>query len=65
MKGKLDDKKFRQLAERVTGEVIALSGDKALSAYTIHDAKAFRDALQARGAATMTVRRNFAVIRSI
>ena len=65
MKGKVDDKKFRQLAERVTSEVIALSGDKALSAYTIHDAKAFRDALQKRGVSIMTVKRNFAVIRSI
>jgi len=64
-KGKLDDWKFRQLSKRVTAEVIALSGDKVLSAYTIHDAKAFRDALQARGVATMTVKRNFAVIRSI
>jgi len=65
IKGKLDDKKFRQLAERVTSEVIALSGNKALSSYSIHDAKAYRDFLQARGAATMTVKRNFAVIRSI
>ena len=65
MKGRTDDKKFRQLAERVTDHVISLSGDKALSAYTIHDAKAFRDALKARGAAPTTIKRNFAVIRSI
>ena len=32
MKGRTDDKKFRQLAERVTDHVISLSGDKALSA---------------------------------
>jgi len=65
MKGRADDKKFRQLAERVTDHVISLSGDKALSAYTIHDAKAFRDALISRGVSTLTVKRNFAVIRSI
>ena len=65
MKGRTDDKKFRQLAERVTGHVISLSGDKALAAYTIHDAKAFRDALQNRGAAPTTIKRNFAVVRSI
>ena len=65
MKGRTDDKKFRQLAERVTDHVISLSGDKALSAYTIHDAKAFRDALKARGAAPTTIKRNFAVVRSI
>ena len=62
MKGRTDDKKFRQLAERVTDHVISLSGDKALSAYTIHDAKAFRDALKARGAAPTTIKRNFAVV---
>ena len=65
MKGRTDDKKFRQLAERVTSHVISLSGDKALSAYTIHDAKAFRDTLRARGAAPTTIKRNFAVVRSI
>ena len=65
MKGRTDDKKFRQLAERVTNHVISLSGDKALSAYTIHDAKAFRDALISRGVSTLTVKRNFAVVRSI
>ena len=65
MKGRTDDKKFLQLAERVTDHVISLSGDKALSAYTIHDAKAFRDALKARGAAPTTIKRNFAVVRSI
>ena len=65
MKGRTDDKKFRQLAERVTSHVISLSGDKALSAHTIHDAKAFRGALKARGAAPTTIKRNFAVVRSI
>ena len=65
MKGRTDDKKFRQLAERVTDHVISLSGDKALSAYTIHGSKAFRDALKARGAAPTTIERNFAVVRSI
>ncbi len=65
MKGRTDDTKFRQLAECVTKHVISLSGDKALSAYNIYDAKAFRDALQARGAAPTTIKRNFAVVRSI
>ena len=65
LKRKLDDRKFRQLSERVTTEVIALSGDKALSAYTIHDAKMFRDTLQSRGVTASTMKRNFAVIRSI
>ena len=65
MKGRADDRKFRQLAERVTDHVINLSSDKALSAYTIHDAKAFRDALQNRGAAPTTIKRNFNVARSI
>jgi integrase len=64
-KGKLDDRKFRQLSERVTTEVIALSGDKVLSAYTIHDAKAFRERLHSRGVTAQTMKRNFAVIRSI
>ena len=66
MKGRTDDKKFRQLVERVTDHVISLSGDKALSAYTIHDAKAFHDAMMAAGvAAPTTIKRNFAVVRSI
>ena len=41
------------------------TGDKSLSAYTIHDAKVFRDALISRGVSTLTVKRNFGVIRPI
>ena len=65
MKGKLDDKKFRQLAERVTKEVIHLCGDKGISGYTPVDAKAFRDHLTKRGLKPISVKRNFAVIKSI
>ena len=40
---------------QVVAEVIGLSGDKLVSAYTRHDALAFRDALLERGSANAIV----------
>ena len=65
MKGRLDDKRFMVFTHRVAGEVIAIAGDKLISAYTRADALAFRDRLLGRGVTTATVKRNFECIRAI
>ena len=65
MKGKTGDKRFERYTSRVVAEVIGLAGDKLVSAYTRHDALAFRDALLERGSANATVKRNFECIRAI
>ena len=65
MKGRLDDKRFMVFTQRVAGEVIAIAGDKLISAYTRADALAFRDRLLGRGVTTATVKRNFECIRAI
>jgi integrase len=65
MKGKAGDKRFEQYTSRVVSEVIGLTGDKLISAYTRHDALTFRDALLERGSANATVKRNFECIRAI
>ena len=65
MKGKAGDKRFERYTSRVVSEVIGLAGDKIVSAYTRHDALAFRNALLKRGSANATVKRNFECIRAI
>ena len=65
MKGRLDDKRFMVFTQRVAAEVIAIAGDKLISAYTRADALAFRDRLLGRGVTTATVKRNFECIRAI
>lgn len=65
MKGRVNDKRFVRYTSRVVSEVIGLAGDKSVSAYTRHDALAFRDALLHRGSAKATVKRNFECIRAI
>ena len=65
MKGRLDDKRFTVFTQRVASEVIAIAGDKLISAYTRADALAFRDRLLGRGVTTATVKRNFECIRAI
>jgi integrase len=65
MKGKAGDKRFERYTSRVISEVVRLAGDKLVSAYTRHDALAFRDALLERGSANATVKRNFECIRAI
>ncbi len=65
MKGKVGDKRFERYTSRVVSEVIGLAGNKIISAYTRHDALAFRDALLNRGSANATVKRNFECIRAI
>ena len=65
MKGRLDDQRFMVFTQRVAGEVIAIAGDKLISAYTRADALAFRDRLLGRGVTTATVKRNFECIRAI
>ncbi|MDC0476637.1 tyrosine-type recombinase/integrase [Alphaproteobacteria bacterium] len=65
MKDKAGDKRFERYTSRVVAEVIGLAGDKLVSAYTRHDALAFRDALLERGSANATVKRNFECIRAI
>ena len=65
MKGRLDDKRFMVFTQRVSGEVIAIAGDKLISAYTRADALAFRDRLLGRKVTTATVKRNFECIRAI
>jgi integrase len=65
MKGKADNKRFVQYTSRVVAEVIGLSGDKIISAYTRHDALAFRDSLLDRNSSYATVKRNFECIRAV
>jgi len=65
MKGRAKDKRFVRYTSRVVSEIIGLAGDKSVSAYTRHDALAFRDALLDRGSANATVKRNFECIRAI
>ena len=65
MKGKAGDKRFERYTSRVVSEVIGLAGDKIVSAYTRHDALAFRNALLERGSANATIKRNFECIRAI
>ena len=65
MKGRAEDKRFVRYTSRVVAEIIGLAGDKSVSAYTRHDALAFRDALLHRGSANATVKRNFECIRAI
>ena len=65
MKGRLDDKRFMVFTQRVSGEVIAIAGDKLISAYSRADALAFRDRLLGRKVTTATVKRNFECIRAI
>jgi hypothetical protein len=65
MKGKAGDKRFERYTSRVVSEVIGLAGDKLISAYTRHDALAFRNALLERGSANATVKRNFECVRAI
>ena len=65
MKGKADNKRFVQYTSRVVAEVIGLSGDKIISAYTRHDALIFRDSLLDRNSSYATVKRNFECIRAV
>ena len=65
MKGRLEDKRFMTHTNRVVGEIIAIAGDKSLSAYNRSDALAFRDRLLARRVTTATVKRNFECIRAV
>ena len=65
MKGRLDDKRFMTHTNRVVGEIIAIAGDKSLSAYNRSDALAFRDRLLKRNVTTATVKRNFECIRAV
>jgi integrase len=65
MKGKLDNKRFVRLSTRIVSEIVVLSGDKSISAYTRTDAIGFRDQLLKRNASYGTVKRNFECIRAI
>ena len=65
MKNKTQERRFVRFTNRVASEVISLSGDKAISAYTRTDAVKFRDSLLARAALRGTVKRNFECIRAI
>ena len=65
MKGKLDNKRFVRLSTRIVSEIVALSGNKSISAYTRTDAIGFRDQLLKRNASYGTVKRNFECIRAI
>ncbi len=65
MKGKADNKRFVQYTSRVVSAVIGLSGDKIISAYTCHDALAFRDSLLDRNSSYATIKRNFECIRAV
>ena len=65
MKGKAGDRRFMRFTNRVASEVILLSGDKVISAYTRTDAIKFRDSLLLRAASSGTVKRNFECIRAI
>ena len=63
--GKKGNQRFIASSERSVAEVISLSGDKAISAYTRSDALKFRDALVSRGSSQATVKRNLSNLRAI
>ena len=63
--GKEGNQKFITSSERSVLEVVSLSGDKAISAYTRSDALKFRDALVFRGSSQATVKRNLSNVRAI
>ena len=65
MKGKLENKRFYRHVSRVIGEVISVSGDKMISAYSKAHTIAFRDRLLERGVASATVKRNFECVSGI
>ena len=65
MKGKSEDKRFCGYVSRVVAEVVSVSGNKSIKAYTRADALRFRDALVARRVAQATVKRNFECIRAV
>ena len=65
MKGKSEDKRFCGYVSRVVAEVVAVSGNKSIKAYTRADALRFRDVLVARRVAQATVKRNFECIRAV
>lgn len=65
LKGHNKPKLFHQVANRNTGYVIDVLGNKDLSDLTSIDAGKFRDSLLSRGLASSSVRRVFSSIKSI
>ena len=65
MKGKADDKRFCGYVSHVVAEVVTVSGNTSIKAYTRADALWFRDVLAARRVAQATVKRNFEFIRAV
>jgi integrase len=63
--GKDDNRRFIASTKRSVTEVVSLSGDKAISAYSRSDALKFRDALVSRGSSQATVKRNLSNVRAI
>lgn len=65
MRGNFDDKRFCGYVTCVVAEVVAISRNKSIKAYTCSDALRFRDALVARRVAQATVKRNLECIRAV
>jgi integrase len=63
--GRQGNRRFVASTERSVSEVISLSGDKAISAYSRLDALKFRDTLVSRGCSQATVKRNLSNIRAV
>ena len=65
LKGSDKDRTFFRTAERNTGYVIRVLGDRSVTAYSSSDAAQFRDWLIKKGMGRNTVKRVFSSIRSI
>ena len=65
LKGSDKDRTFFRTAERNTGYVIRVLGDRSVTAYSSSDAAQFRDWLIKKGMSRNTIKRVFGSIRSI
>ncbi len=61
----INDKRFFVFTQRLVSEVIAIAGNKIISAYNRFDALASRDKLLGRKVTKATVKRNFECVKAI
>lgn len=65
LKGRSNDRKFCQSVERSVSYLEEIVGDQILTNYSRADANCLRDALIERGLVASSIKRNFAVLKSI
>jgi len=65
LKGRSNDRKFCQTVERSVSYLEEIVGDQILTNYSRADANCLRDALIEKGLVASSIKRNFAVLRSI